>query len=355
MIDRNDVMKALSTVMDPELGMDLVTLGMIRDVKIEGANVHVIVALTTPGCPLKNKIGQDINDALSKIEGMGKVSLEFGGMSEAEKQNTFSKVKGGGCGSKKTEQDPLAKLSGQPIKTVIAVGSGKGGVGKSLVTGLLAVAAARKGLKVGIMDADITGPSIPIMFGQSGLLVASKKGVAPRKTKSGIELVSMNLLLPDANLPVIWRGPVLAGVLRQFYTDVEWGNLDVLFIDLPPGTADVPLTAFQIFPIDGMVVVTSPQELANMVVSKALRMAGEMKIPLVGVVENMTHYTCKDGEKVEIFGPSRAKERCKEQGVEYLGGIEINPSYAQNADKGLIEDAQVPDAIANTLKKILGE
>ena len=353
MIDRNEVMKALSTVMDPELGMDLVTLGMIRDVKIEENAVHVVVALTAPGCPLKNKIGQDVNQALSAIEGIGKISVEFGSMSEAERQNTFSKVKG--SNSKEPQQDPLAKLSGQPIKTVIAVGSGKGGVGKSLVTGLLAVAAKKRGLKVGIMDADITGPSIPMMFGQTGLLVASKKGVAPRKTKSGIELISMNLLLPDANLPVIWRGPVLAGVLKQFYTDVEWGSLDVLFVDLPPGTADVPLTVFQIFPIDGMVVVTSPQELANMVVSKALRMAGEMKIPLVGVVENMTHYTCNNGEKVEIFGPSRAKERCKEQGVDYLGGIEINPSFAQNADKGLIEDVQIPEAIENTLKKILGE
>ncbi len=353
MTDRNDIMKALGNVMDPELGVDLVTLGMIRDVKMQGDTVSVMVALTAPGCPLKNKIGKDIEEELKKLQGVSKVGVLFGSMTEAERENTFQKA--GGKGQTQQTEDPLKKLSGQPIKRIIAVGSGKGGVGKSLVTSLLAVAASRKGFKVGVIDADITGPSIPTIFGQKGLLVAGEKGVEPRKTKKGIEMVSMNLLIPDPTTPVIWRGPVLAGVLRQFYTDVNWGNLDLLFVDLPPGTADVPLTVFQIFPIDGMVVVTSPQELANLVVTKALKMAAEMSIPLVGVVENMTYFVCKDGEKVEVFGKSRVQERCKEQGVPYLGGMPIDPSYARIADEGAIEDAVMPQAVEDTLKTILGE
>ncbi len=352
MIDRNEIMKALGTVQDPELGVDLVTLGMIRDVKIDGGAVVVTVALTAPGCPLKNQMSKDINQALGKLPGVEKVEVRFDSMSEAERQNTFSKAKGG---QPKSAEDVLAKLSGQNIKHMIAVGSGKGGVGKSLITALLAVAARRMGHKVGIMDADITGPSIPMMFGQKGLLVASKKGVEPRKTKNGIEMVSMNLLIPDPTVPVIWRGPILAGVLKQFYTDVEWGPLDFLFVDLPPGTADVPLTVFQMFPLDGMVIVTSPQELANMVVTKALKMAEEMKIPLVGVVENMTYFTCPNGEKVQIFGPSRVKERCKGQGVPYLAGIPINPAYSVAADAGTIENVDVPEEIANVIKTITGE
>ncbi|NTU61095.1 MAG: Mrp/NBP35 family ATP-binding protein, partial [Caldiserica bacterium] len=159
----------------------------------------------------------------------------------------------------------------------------------------------------------------------------------------------------DPTLPVIWRGPVLAGVLRQFYTDIDWGELDYLVVDLPPGTADIPLTVFQIYPLDGMVVVTSPQELANMVVTKALKMAEEMKIPLVGIVENMTHFTCPDGTVVEVFGPSRVKERCKQGGVNYVGGIAIDPAFAGHADAGTIEDAQLPEAVNKLAKTITGK
>lgn len=352
MIDRNEIMKTLGSVQDPELGVDLVTLGMIRDVKIDGGYITVTVALTAPGCPLKNQMGKDIDQALHKLTGVKKVDVQFESMSEAERQNTFTKAKGG---SSKSESDVLTKLSGQNIKHMIVVGSGKGGVGKSLSTALLSIAARRMGYKVGIIDADITGPSIPMMFGQKGLLVASKKGVEPRKTNNGIKMVSMNLLIPDPTVPVIWRGPILAGVLKQFYTDVDWGPLDFLFVDLPPGTADVPLTVFQIFPLDGMIIVTSPQELANMVVTKALKMAEEMKIPLVGVVENMTYYTCPNGEKVQIFGPSRVKDRCKEQGVPYLAGIPIKPAYSIAADAGTIENVDIPEEIANVIRTITGE
>ncbi len=352
MIDRNEVMKALGTVMDPELGADLVTLGMIRDLDIEDSGkVKVTVALTVPGCPMKNKIGTDVKQAVSAVAGVKEVDVIFGSMNDMERANTAGKAKE----AQKQTANPLEKLSGKPIKHIIAVGSGKGGVGKSLVSSLLTVALRRKGYKVGILDADITGPSIPMMFGQKGLLNGSKQGVSPRETKTGIKMVSMNLLVPDPTLPVIWRGPVLAGVLRQFYTDVEWGDLDYLIIDLPPGTADVPLTVFQIYPLDGMVVVTSPQELANMVVTKALKMAEEMKIPLVGIIENMTHFTCPDGKIIEVFGPSRVRERCKQGGAQYLGGIEINPTFAGHADTGTIEDVAMPEAVENLAKIIEGK
>jgi len=353
MVDRNEVMKALGMVMDPELSMDLVTLGMIRDIDINGGIIKVKVALTAPGCPLKNKMGQDIKEVLSKMAGVASVQIDFDSMTDAERQNTFSKVKGNVNNQQQT--DPLAKLSGQDICRIIVVGSGKGGVGKSLVTSMLAVAAKKKGLNVGVLDADITGPSLPMIFGQSGLLFATEKGVSPRTTKSGIKLVSMNLLVPDPTLPVIWRGPILAGVLKQFYSDVEWGKLDLLLVDLPPGTADVPLTIFQTYPINGMVVVTSPQELANLVVTKSIKMAEEMKVPLVGIVENMTYFTCKDGDKIEVFGPSHVKQRCESSGIPYLGGLPIDPLFAKAADAGTIEEIHIPDAINNTLTKILGE
>ncbi|MBP7732709.1 MAG: P-loop NTPase [Caldisericia bacterium] len=352
MVDRNEVMKALGTVMDPELGADLVTLGMIRDLNIsDDGKVKVVVSLTVPGCPMKNRIGDDVKKAVGSVPGVSATEVSFDSMSEMERASTASKAKE----AQKKTQNPLEKLSGKPIKHIIAIGSGKGGVGKSLVSALTTVALKRMGYKVGILDADITGPSIPMMFGQKGLLNGSKQGVSPRETKTGIKMVSMNLLVPDPTLPVIWRGPVLAGVLRQFYTDIDWGELDYLVVDLPPGTADIPLTVFQIYPLDGMVVVTSPQELANMVVTKALKMAEEMKIPLVGIVENMTHFTCPDGKMIEIFGPSRVKDRCKQSGVNYVGGIAIDPTYAGHADTGTIEDAQLPDTINTLAKAITGK
>ena len=352
MVDRNEVMRALGTVMDPELGADLVTLGMIRNLDIaDGGKVKVTVALTVPGCPMKNRIGDDVKKAVGAVTGVTGVDVAFDSMNDMERANTAGKAKE----AQKQTQNPLEKLSGKAIKHIIAIGSGKGGVGKSLVSAMTAVALKRAGFKVGILDADITGPSIPMMFGQKGLLTGTKGGVVPRETKTGIKMVSMNLLVPDPTLPVIWRGPVLAGVLRQFYSDVDWGELDYLVIDLPPGTADVPLTVFQIYPLDGIVVVTSPQELANMVVTKALKMAEEMKIPLVGIMENMTHFTCKDGTVVEVFGPSRVRERCKQNGVNYIGGIEINPKYAGHADAGTIEDVELPPAVADLTKTITGK
>lgn len=357
MIDKGKVMQALATVQDPELGVDLVTLGMIEDVRINGGNVYVTVALTIPGCPMKDAMGKGIVSAVSKVEGVKSVDFKFTTMSEEQKKATFAKaqqVRGGSQSQQK--EDPLKKLSGKDIKNVIAVGSGKGGVGKSMITSMLAVEARRQGKAVGVLDADITGPSIPTIFGQKGLLSAAKDGVSPRETKTGIKVVSMNLLMKDPSNPVIWRGPILSGVLKQFYNDVYWGELDYLFLDLPPGTGDMPLTVMQVYPLDGFVVVTNPQELANIVVTKSMRMARELKIPLVGILENMTHLTCPGcGEVIKVFGDSMVEKNCSEHGVRYLGGVPIDPEFARFCDKGIIEDVDMPRAISDSFAIINGK
>lgn len=224
------------------------------------------------------------------------------------------------------------------VKKVIGVVSGKGGVGKSMVTAISAIAANRDGFKVGIMDADITGPSIPKMFGQTGNVEPSEMGIMARETPSEIKMMSINLLTENETDPVIWRGPVIAGVVEQFWTDVFWGDLDVLFVDMPPGTGDVPLTVFQSLPIDGIVVVTSPQDLVSMIVTKAVNMAKMMNVPVLGLVENMSYYECPDcGKKLEIFGESKAEKVAAENGIKLLEKLPINPDLAKLADAGKIE------------------
>jgi Mrp family chromosome partitioning ATPase len=233
------------------------------------------------------------------------------------------------------------------VRKVIGVVSGKGGVGKSLVTGLAAVAAGRRGYSVGIMDADITGPSIPKMFGVKEKAMASDFGIIPAQTATEMKIMSLNLLTENETDPVIWRGPVIAGAVTQFWTDVCWGDLDVMFIDMPPGTGDVPLTVFQSIPVDGIIVVTSPQELVSMIVEKAMKMAQMMNIPVLGIVENMSYVECPDcGKKIEVFGPSRADEVAKEFGLKVLAKLPLDPSLAKLCDEGRIEytsnDALVP-------------
>ncbi len=224
------------------------------------------------------------------------------------------------------------------IKHVIGVVSGKGGVGKSLVTAMLAVLMNRKGYRTGILDADITGPSIPKMFGITRKVQGSDLGFFPEVTESGIRVMSINLLLEKDDAPVIWRGPLLAGTVKQVWTDVVWGELDYLFIDLPPGTGDVPLTVFQSIPLDGVVVVTSPQELVSMIVRKACNMALQMEIPVLGVVENMSYITCPDcGKEIRLFGESRLAEIGKELDIENLGRVPIDPDMARLADAGEFE------------------
>ena len=224
------------------------------------------------------------------------------------------------------------------VKKVIGIVSGKGGVGKSMVTALSALAATRNGFKTGIMDADITGPSIPKMFGVHEKAFGSEFGIMPAVTPTEISLMSINLLVENETDPVVWRGPVIGGVVEQFWTDVCWGDLDVLFIDMPPGTGDVPLTVFQSIPIDGIIVVTSPQDLVSMIVTKAVKMAGLMNIPVLGLVENMSYITCPDcGRQIEMFGPSQAEAVCAANGIRLLETLPIDPVLSQEADAGKIE------------------
>lgn len=224
------------------------------------------------------------------------------------------------------------------IRHTIAVVSGKGGVGKSLVTGLLAVAMSRKGCHVGIMDADITGPSVPKMFGVSGEILGNQAGAYPVSSAGGIDIVSMNLFLEDTSDPVVWRGPVISGVVKQFWQDVIWNDVDYLFIDMPPGTGDVPLTVMQSIKLDGIVIVTSPQELVSMIVEKAVKMASVMKVPILGIVENMSYFECPDcGKQHKIYGESHLEEIGKEYNLDILGRIPIQPNLAAKCDAGQIE------------------
>jgi Mrp family chromosome partitioning ATPase len=228
--------------------------------------------------------------------------------------------------------------SGSHIRRVIGVVSGKGGVGKSLVASLLAVNARRQNLKSGILDADITGPSIPKAFGLTDKVVGNEMGIFPAFTKTGIRAISLNLLIDDDNDPVVWRGPIIAATVKQFWTDVVWGDLDVLFIDLPPGTGDVPLTVFQSLPLDGVIVVTTPQELVSMVVEKAIRMANMMNIPVLGLVENMSFAQCPDcGARFSPFGESRIEEIAARHCVSQVARLPINPKLSAAVDKGMIE------------------
>ncbi len=242
------------------------------------------------------------------------------------------------------------------IKKVIGVVSGKGGVGKSLVTSLLAVTMQRRGFKSAILDADITGPSIPKSFGIKEKAMGTENGILPCKTKTGIEIMSVNLLLENDTDPVVWRGPVIAGAVKQFWTDVIWNDVDFMFVDMPPGTGDVPLTVFQSLPVDGIVIVASPQELVGMIVEKAVKMANLMNIPIIALAENMAYFVCNDcGKKHYIFGESHIEEVAKAHNVDTVSQIPINNKLAAAVDAGAVElfEGDWLDNIADELLKLL--
>ena len=249
-----------------------------------------------------------------------------------------------GCSSKGKNMDLMAEANSMSnVKHVIGIVSGKGGVGKSFVTASLANRMAAKGFKVGILDADITGPSIPKMYGLKGAAQADDNGIYPMETGNGIKVISVNLLLPTEETPVIWRGPILANMVKQFWTDVIWGDLDYLFVDMPPGTGDVPLTVFQSLPVDGIIIVTSPQELVSMIVAKAVNMAKKMDIPILGVVENMSYLECPDCKKhIYVFGESHVEQAAQENGLKVLAQIPIDPKIAQMVDGGRVEYIEMP-------------
>ncbi|WP_423363010.1 P-loop NTPase [Mycoplasma sp. P36-A1] len=258
------------------------------------------------------------------------------------------------CSDRKEEQnefvEKLHELSN--VKKVIGIVSGKGGVGKSLVTSMLAVTMNRKGYHTAILDADITGPSIPKTFGISTKAKANKLGWLPVSTKTGIEIMSVNLLLENDTDPVVWRGPVIANTVKQFWSEVIWDDIDYMFIDMPPGTGDVPLTVFQSIAIDGIIIVTSPQELVSMIVAKAVKMAEMMNVPIIGLVENMSYFKCPDNDKeYQIFGESHIDEIANKHNLKVLAKLPINPEIAKACDNGMLEDLDflLFDSVAKTL------
>ena len=259
---------------------------------------------------------------------------------------------GSDCADRKQES-LLAQLNPKSsVKKVIAVVSGKGGVGKSTVTSMLAVAMARQGKRVGVLDADITGPSAPTAFGVTECQGANEEGLYPALTASGIQVMSINLLLDNPGDPVVWRGPVIAGAVKQFWTDVIWDDVDYMFVDMPPGTGDVPLTVFQSLPVDGIVIVTSPQDLVSMIVTKAVRMAEMMHIPVLGFVENYSYLECPDcGKRIKVFGEGHLDEVAQNLGLPVLARLPIDPKVAEAYDNGRMESVNT-DALADVVAAI---
>ena len=259
---------------------------------------------------------------------------------------------GSDCADRKAES-LIAQLNpNSTVKKVIAVVSGKGGVGKSTVTSMMAVAMSREGKRVAVLDADITGPSAPTAFGVNECQGACDDGLYPAMTRSGIQVMSINLLLDNPGDPVVWRGPVIAGAVKQFWTDVIWEDVDYMFVDMPPGTGDVPLTVFQSLPIDGIIIVTSPQDLVSMIVTKAVKMANMMHIPVLGFVENYAYLECPDcGKRIEVFGKSHLDEVAAEFGLPVLARLPINPDVAFAYDSGLMENVNT-DGVAGVIEAV---
>jgi len=329
-ISRSEVLQALGQVMHPEIqSRNLVELGMIPEVVVEGTQVFVILALPSLNAAIKDELVVAVRQAVTGLADGLEVKVDVTEMDEDQRASfsTFAR-------EAQLISNPLGYVS-----IVLAVMSGKGGVGKSSVAGLLAAALRRREYLVGILDADITGPSIPMMFGANQMPMAGSQGIFPVNSRTGIKLMSINLLLPDKDQPVVWRGPLIGRAIQQFWSEIEWGKLDFLIVDLPPGTADASLTVMQSIPLDGIVLVTSPQDLAGMVVRKAANMAKRLEIPLIGLVENMSYIVCpKCGEKTLLFGKSQAESSAKMIATPMLGHLPLDTLLSVLCDCGTIED-----------------
>jgi Mrp family chromosome partitioning ATPase len=347
MLQETQILEALKGVNDPELGKSLVELGMVHDVEVDGDRVNFTLALTTLACPLRDRIVDDARQAVLAVDGARDVQVTLREMTQEEKERIWPRQ------TQERKQEPGVAAHLNHIRRVLAVMSGKGGVGKSSVAAMLAVALRQQGKRVGVLDADITGPSIPRMFGLHNPPPMGPVGILPAETSTGIRVMSINLLLPSEDDAVIWRGPLIGGAIRQFWGDVVWGTLDVLVVDLPPGTSDASLTVMQSIPLNGVVLVTSPQDLAGMVVRKAARMAWQMKVSITGLVENMSYAVCpKCGERIEVFGPSQATRTANQLGVPLLGRLPLDPELSRRSDAGEIE-AYPMDTFAPIVEKIV--
>ena len=329
------VLAALRTVQEPELGGDLVARNMIRNLAISGSDVSFTVELTTPACPLKDQIEGEIRKALLPI---GAAGITVNWDAAVRRANPRA---------------PELLVPG--VKNIIAVASGKGGVGKSTVSVNLAVALAKAGATVGLLDADITGPNIPMMLGIEGQPVSSPNNKIVPLERHGVKAISIQFFVPEGQ-PIVWRGPLIGGAISQFLRDVEWGELDYLVVDLPPGTSDAQLTLAQAVPISGVVLVTTPQDVALSDVAKALAMLRRLNVPIVGLVENMSSFVCPHcGEATEIFGRGGGERFAKEQGLDFLGRIPLDITVRQGGDAGVPAVAQrEPGPAARALEAMAG-
>jgi len=319
-----EVMNALQKVMDPEIRRSLVELNMVRNLVVQDGVVSFTLALTVPTCPLSSQISTDARTAIQALPGVKDVKVTLGAMTDEERNAVLGITP--------------PQTTAHEIGRVIAVMSGKGGVGKSLVTGLLATALKRAGYNVGILDADVTGASIPKLFGVHGPLMAANNKIQPIQSRTGIKIISVNLALENESTAFVWRGAMITKAIQQFWNDADWGALDFLLIDMPPGTSDAALTVIQELPVKGIVMVTSPQALATMIVKKALDMAQKMNASIIGVIENMAGFTAPDtGKHYEIFGPSHAAEVAESAGAPLLARLPIDPQIAERCDAGEIE------------------
>lgn len=313
------VRKTIEDLYVPGFEQSLGEMKLVKEVNVAEGNVSVVLASAALGQETKEKIRKTIAIASGKLAGVSHVEVNF----------------------------VAANADVNRVKNVIAIMSGKGGVGKSLVSSLTAIALRRAGYEVGILDADITGPSIPRMFGITERPTGDESGIDPVKSASGISVMSINLLLPSEDEAVVWRGPLIARAISQFWEEVRWGNLDYLVVDLPPGTADAPLTVLQSLPVSGIIIVTTPQELTSMVVRKAVNMAQHMGKPILGVVENMSYlYVPEIKKRIEIFGKSRGQEMARSAGAPLLGQLPVDPDLARLCDEGRIETYQSEEVSA---------
>jgi Mrp family chromosome partitioning ATPase len=323
------IQQALSQVIDPELGKNIVDLGMVRDIQVDQGDVAVTLALTTKGCPMKQQLTEQTQEAAAAVPGVECVSVELEAMTPDELRQLKERLS--------------TAISMNRIGRIVAVMSGKGGVGKSSVTALLAAALQSKGMKVGVLDADLTGPSIPRLFGISGPVRGTPMGIMPVDTRTGIRVMSTNLMLPEEDMAVLWRGPIMSGTIRQFWSDVLWGRLDYLLIDLPPGTSDATITVMQALPLHGVLMVTTPQSLSSMVVRKTVNMCRELKISILGIVENMSYFTSPEsGTRHDIFGASHTEDVAQLAEAPILGRLPIDPSLTGLADEGEVETYEHP-------------
>jgi ATP-binding protein involved in chromosome partitioning len=334
MLTETAIYEALRKVRDPELGRDIVALDMVKQVTVGDDRIALSIDLTTPACPLKDEIERDVRSVLAEAGAPTHIDITWGAQVRRS-------VAGGG-----------AQLV-PGVRNIVAVASGKGGVGKSTVSTNLAVALALDGATVGLLDADITGPNIPLMMGVEGSPAASPEGRIVPLERYGVKVISIQLFVPQGQ-PIVWRGPLVGGAIQQFLRDVDWGDLDYLVIDLPPGTSDAQLTLAQSVPISGAVMVTTPQQVALLDVDKAVSMFRRLSVPIIGLVENMSAFVCPHcGEATEIFGRGGGERFSKEQGIEFLGGIPLDVKVRQGADVGVPAVAQrEPGPAAETLRAL---